>query len=191
VPVGTDTKRFKPDDAKRTETRAQLGIQPDEVVLLNVSELEERKGTGRVIESLPFVRERSPLTRYLILGKGSCREALEKRVGELYLTPWVHFLGTTTELPRFYNAADIFVMVPDKEANSIASHEAMASGLPVIVSDSGGFQEVVDDSCGRLVNPQSRDEIVKAILELAENGLLRKELGQQGRKRIEERLTLP
>jgi len=189
VPVGTDTQRFKPDEAKRAETRAELGIQPDEVVLLNVSELEERKGTGRVVESLPYVREKFPLTRFLILGKGDCRERLEKRVEELRLTPWVNFLGTTTELPRFYNAADIFVMVPDKEANSIACHEAMACGLPVIVSNSGGFQEVVDDTCGRIVNAQSRDEIVGAILELAASGMLREQLGSQGRKRIEERLT--
>ena len=189
VPVGTDVDTFKPNQARRDRTRKQLGIDKDDVVLLNVSELEPRKGTLRVIEALPNVREKHPQIRYVILGRGGYRAALEKRVEELNLLDCVRFLGTTTDLVNFYNAADIFVMLPEHEANSIACHEAMACELPVVVSSSGGFQEVVDSTCGRIVNVEDRKEIVAGILDLAENAELRHRLGKRGRKVIRERLT--
>lgn len=189
VPVGTDVDRFKADATKRLELRRKLGIVEDEVVLLNVSELEQRKGTLRVIEALPSIKAQFPKIRYLVLGKGSYGPALEKRVEELNLRDCVHFLGTTTDLVSFYSASDIFVMVPDYEANSIASHEAMACELPLIVSSTGGFKEVVDQRCGRLVNIDEREEVTAAILELAKDPELRRSLGRQGRKVIQERLT--
>jgi glycosyltransferase involved in cell wall biosynthesis len=189
VPVGTDAERFKSDPEIRKGMRNKLGIAEDEVVLLNVSELEQRKGTWRVIEALPYVREKFPKIRYLILGKGEYQLALEKRVVELNLRDCVKFLGTTTDLLSFYNAADIFIMLPDHEANSIASHEAMACELPLIVANTGGFEEVAEPNCARLVNIHDRGEIVRSILELAENSELRHELGERGRKVIQERLT--
>lgn len=189
IPVGTDVEKFRPDETIRERTRNKLGIADKEVVLLNVSELEQRKGTWRVIEALPYVRKKFPKIRYLILGKGEYQASLEKRVEELNLRDCVKFLGTTTDLVSFYSAADIFIMLPDHEANSIASHEAMACELPLIVANTGGFGEVVDSTCARLVNIDDRGEIVMSILELAENPELRRELGRQGRKMIQKRLT--
>jgi glycosyltransferase involved in cell wall biosynthesis len=65
----------------------------------------------------------------------------------------------------------------------------MACELPLIVSDTGGFREVVDSTCGCRVNIHDRGEITASILELANNGSLRRDLGRGGRKIIQERLT--
>ena len=189
IPVGTDVRRFSIDVKKRRNVRDEIGIADDEIVLLNVSELEERKGTLRVIEALPSIRAVIPRVRYLILGRGNFRSTLESRVEQLGLADCVHFMGTTTDLASYYNAADIFVMLPDYEANSIACHEAMSCGLPVIVSSSGGFKEVVTADCGRLVDIEDRQAIVTAVLELAQDLDLRKRLGQTGRTLIQNKLT--
>jgi len=189
IPVGTDAEKFRPDETTRERTRNKLEIADDEVVLLNVSELEQRKGTWRVIEALPYVREKFSKIRYIILGKGEYQPTLERRVEELNLKDCVKFLGTTTDLLSFYNAADIFIMLPDNEANSIASHEAMACELPLIVANTGGFNEVVDSSCGRRVDINNREGVVATILGLANNPSLRRDLGRGGRKIIQERLT--
>ncbi|MGH9318932.1 MAG: glycosyltransferase family 4 protein [Vicinamibacteria bacterium] len=189
IPVGTDVKKFKRDVGVREESRRRMGISSDDVVLLSVAALEKRKGIGRLVEALPKVRSEYPSVRCVIVGSGTERPMLEKRVAELGLGDRVSFMGASTNLHSFYNAADIFVMLPDYEANSIASHEAMACELPLLVSASGGFGEVVDSSCGRLVPADDGDRIASTLIELARDAPLRRELGAEARRRIEERLT--
>lgn len=189
IPVGTDVNKFKRDVGMREEARRRLGISPEDVVLLTVSALEKRKGIDRLLEALERVRRECPNVRCLIVGSGIERPALERRAAELGLSDRAAFLGTSTELAGFYNAADIFVMLPDYEANSLASHEAMACELPLVVSDSGGFAEVVDSRCGRLVTPDNLSRITSSIVELARDAPLRRDLGAEARRRIEERLT--
>lgn len=186
LPSGTNPHRFKPDSQKRAAMRAQLGIPNHAPVLLNVSALERRKGTWRVIEALPQIRARCPDVRYLIMGAGSERVGLEKRAVELGVRDAVLFGGTTADLSPYYNAADIFVMLSDAEAGSIACLEAMASGLPVVVSNTGGFEEVVSQSSGRIVDVNSFESIAKTILELIDNPELRARLGMAGRATIIE-----
>lgn len=189
LPSGTDPERFKPDEARRASTRRELGLSDDEVVLLNVAALEGRKGAWRMIETLPNVRAQTPNVRYLILGEGSQRKALERRVEELNLKESVIFAGTTSDLPRYYNAADIFVMLPDAEAGSVACLEAMASGLPVVVSNTGGFGEVVDESCGRMVDVHDTDMIVSTIATLARVRMQQRQMGEAGRRIVIEKFA--
>src|SRR5678815_5341639 len=99
------------------------------------------------------LRSRFPQLRYFILGQGEEKCELEKLVKELGLNDVVLFAGTTSELENAYNMADILVMLTDDEGNSIACHEAMSSGLPVLVSDTGGFIESVPPNAGFRVNP--------------------------------------
>jgi glycosyltransferase involved in cell wall biosynthesis len=189
VPVGTDPRRFRPYSVLRAQMRKHWGMADDEVVLLNVSALEERKGTWRVIQSLPEIRKHCPKVRYVILGEGSHKPVLEQMVHELGLTDCVLFAGTTPDLVPWYNLADIFVMLPDAEANSIACHEAMACGLPVVVANTGGFGEVVTGQAGRLVDIYNRSMIASTIVELAELPELRHRMGLEGRHIIQERLS--
>lgn len=189
LPSGTDPVRFQPDAARRAAARRELGLLDDEIVLLNVAALEARKGAWRVIEALPQIRLSCPKIRYLILGEGPEKERLTRRVGELGLRDKVIFAGTTNDLPRYYNAADIFVLLSDAEAGSVATLEAMASGLPVIVSSAGGFAEVVDEASGRILDISNPAEIISCILALAQDPELRKKLGDAGRGAIIEKYS--
>jgi glycosyltransferase involved in cell wall biosynthesis len=189
LPSGTDPDRFRPDAEKRAMTRLQLGLRDDDFVLLNVSALEERKGTWRVIEALPAMLAQCPNVRYLILGKGSEETHLRQRVAALGLESRVIFAGTTTDLAPYYSAADIFVMLPDAEAGSLACLEAMSSGLPIVVSRTGGFTEVMDESIGRIVDMNDSAATVHAVLELASDGALRKRLGVAGRATVIENFS--
>lgn len=186
LPSGTDPSRFKPDVTRRAATRARLGFQLDDVVLLNVSALERRKGTWRVIEALPQIRAHCPRARYLVMGEGPERAKLEQRAQELGLCDAVVFGGTTNDLTPIYNAADIFVMLSDEEAGSLALLEAMASGLPTIVSDTGGFDEVVSSNSGRKVSAESAAEFTKVVFELVLDKNLRAEMGGFARRKVIE-----
>lgn len=184
LPSGTDPKRFEPNPTRRRIMRRQLGFKDDDVVLLNVAALEHRKGAWRVIEALPNVRVRCPNIRYLVLGNGPERGVLEARAIELGVRDVVIFAGTTTELPGYYNAADIFVMLSDAEAGSIALLEAMASALPVLVPNTGGFGEVVNEMCGQFVALDDRESIIAALDLLTSNVEHREKCGTVGRQQI-------
>lgn len=184
VPVGTDPERFKTNSLLRDRSRKQCGIKEDDTVLLNVSSLEPRKGVGRVIQAVSRLVVRFPHLKYLVLGQGEQELELRRMVEELRLDHAVVFAGTTSELEAYYNAADIFVMLPDDEGNSIACHEAMSSGLPVVVSDSGGFVESVPTTAGFLVAPDDAEQIDDALSRLIKAPLLRQSMGQAGRAHV-------
>ena len=184
LPSGTDPARFNPDATKRSEGRAQFGLVADDLVILNVAALERRKGAWRVLEALPQVRAACPRVRYLVMGEGAERANLEQRAVELGVRDAIVFGGTTNDLTPVYNAADIFVLLSDAEAGSIALLEAMASGLSVIVSDTPGMREIVDDGCGRYVALDDTSALAQSVLALAKDVELRQTLGMNGRERI-------
>lgn len=188
LPSGTDPARFFPDPERRAQKRRELGFADDELVLLNVSALEPRKGTWRVVEAMPQILERAGSVRYLILGDGPQRNALEARAKELGVAERILFAGTTSNLAPYYNAADVFVMLSDSEAGSIACLEAMSSGLPVIVSDAGGFGEVATPECGRMIDINLPRALAEAVAELRDSAL-REERGRNARRRIVENFS--
>lgn len=189
VPVGTDFERYRPDPDLRRIKRRELGLAEGEFALLNMAALERAKGAHLVLDALPLVRRRLPGVRYLVLGTGEQEDSLRRQAETLGLGGIVHFLGTSNNLAPFYNASDCFILLSAAEANSVAMHEAMSSGLPVIVSSTGGTPEVVDEACGRMVDRDSPEEIAGAILELASDHALRRRMGEAARRKIVAELS--
>jgi glycosyltransferase involved in cell wall biosynthesis len=185
VPVGTDPDRFVPNSDMRRQSRKHWGFSDSEVVLLNVSSLERRKGIHRVVQTMSRLRRRFPQLRYFVLGEGEEKPELVKLVDELSLNEVVMFAGTTSELEAAYNMADVLLMLPNDEGNSVACHEAMSTGLPVVVSDTGGFIESVPAMAGFRVNPDDPSEIDDALSRLITDPLLRQTMGQAGRSHIQ------
>ncbi|HJZ95054.1 MAG TPA: glycosyltransferase family 4 protein, partial [Candidatus Solibacter sp.] len=184
LPPGTDPERFRPHAALRAAMRQRYGFTDQDVVLLNVSELECRKGPRRVVEAVHRLRDRFPNLRYFILGTGEDEPVLRRLVHGRGLGEQVIFGGRTTHLEAYYNLADIFVMLPEAEANSVACHEAMSSGLPVVASDTGGFPESVPSQAGLFAAPDNAAEIDAALARLIEDPSLRRSMGEAGRAHI-------
>jgi glycosyltransferase involved in cell wall biosynthesis len=184
VPVGTDPARFQPDPSLRAAFRRKHGYRDDDIVLLNVSALEPRKGVRRSIQAMERLRDRAPNLRFFILGQGDDEPHLRGMVEAAGLSNRVIFGGVTAQLEAYYNMADIFVMLPDAEANSIAVHEAMSCGLPVVVSNSGGFAESVAATAGYLVPFEQPAEIDGALLRLATDPDRRRVMGAAARAHV-------
>jgi len=184
VPVATDPQRFRPDASLRGEIRQRLGYQDGDVVMLNVSALEPRKGVTRAIQAMARLKDRFPQLRYYILGKGDEEAQLRRQVEQEGLQGRIAFGGVTPDLQAYYNMADIFVMLPDGEANSVACHEAMSSGLPVVVSRKPGFLETVTPGAGLLVDPEKPQEVDAALGRLIASTEQRISMGSEGRARI-------
>jgi len=147
VPNGVDAERFRPAD--RVTARRRFGLPEQAPVLVTVGGLCERKGFHRVIECLPTLARRFPGLRYLVVGGASPEgdwgprlRALAERLG---VAERVRFAGPLPpeELRWALSAADVFVLASSNEGWANVLLEAMACGLPVVVTDVGGSREVV------------------------------------------------
>ncbi|MDX2244399.1 MAG: glycosyltransferase family 4 protein [Leptolyngbyaceae cyanobacterium bins.302] len=165
----------------------------DQVNLLFVGRLVPYKGADLVIEALgklePALRNKLALT---IVGDGSERQALERRVQELNLQNVVTFVGWVKqyETQKYYSQADIFCFPSVREFGGAVVMEAMACGLPCIVVDNGGIAEYVTEGTGFKIKPISRDYVIQEMSEkiqcLVKDTDLRSQMARQAIERAKE-----
>ncbi len=144
LPYAVDNDYFARETATASKSRGDLqaawNLQPGRPVLLFASKLQERKLCGDLLEAYLQVHQTSGLHPYLVIvGDGEMRDALEQRAGESGC-PDIRFAGfrNQSELPRFFDLSTVFVLPARHEPWGLVVNEAMAAGLPVIVSDDAG-----------------------------------------------------
>lgn len=175
----------------RKEARLRLGLSEDEIVFGTVGRLALTKGQSYLIEAFAQVREYLPASRLVIMGQGPLLQELEKRAKDLGVLPWILFTGYRNDVFELLKGFDIFVLPSLAEGLSIALLEAMAMRLPVIASHVGGIPEVFGDcKCGRLVQPKDSLALAAAMVEIGSaDREVKEQLGEQGRRRVEEEFT--
>lgn len=142
-PVDRQFRELGPDDRRRA--RKALGVE-DGPLLVNVKRLHPLAGQRYLVEAMPKIRERCPNVRLWIAGEGESRAELSAQVQELKLAPAVRFLGAVSpgDLPRYYAAADLFVLPSVLEAFPTVAAESLACGTPVVTAAHPGGQELKD-----------------------------------------------
>jgi UDP-glucose:(heptosyl)LPS alpha-1,3-glucosyltransferase len=154
IPNGVDPDNFTRYDKEkcREEIRNKYGIQKDNVVFLFVGSHDKVKGLLPLLHA--FSRLEGTSARLIIVGEDKHLIASYRdKVKELDLENKVFFAGAQKEVARFYHAADAFVLPSFHEGSSLALLEAMACGLPVLVTDTGGAEELVRDGVNGFVVP--------------------------------------
>lgn len=141
-PWGVDLDRFRPGRSGRV--RRQLRWD-GEFVLLSARSLEPIYGVDVVVEAFLRLAPAEPRLRLLLLGDGSLRPSLQRRVEQAGLRSRVRFVGGVAEeaLPEYFRSADLYVSASHSDGTSVSLLEAMACGLPVAVSDLPSNQEWV------------------------------------------------
>jgi glycosyltransferase involved in cell wall biosynthesis len=143
---------------REQELREELNLAPERPVILFASKLQARKHADHLLEAYrSFIANLAPQDRpYLVIvGDGEQRAALEARAGELGLED-VRFAGfrNQSELPRFFQLADVFALPSRHEPWGLIVNEAMAAGCPVIVStDVGSHADLITDGIEGCVFP--------------------------------------
>lgn len=161
------------------------------VIFLSTSRLTLRKGIHHLIEAFAVAvkHTRVPLELHLI-GDGEQKESLVQRVKELGIESQVKFLGRANhaELPKFYQQAHVFVLPSKNEGMSNAALEALASGLPLVVSGTGGMEELVTEGKnGLFIDPELTAPFAEALVSLAQNQGSLISFGLESRRRAEAR----
>ena len=163
--VGVDLGQFVIDDEVRKEKRLELDIQKEDIVLVSAGELNINKNNRVIIEALAKIK--NDKVHYFICGQGELEKELRTLAENKGIKKQVHFLGYRTDMKELLLAADVFVMPSIREGLSRSIMEAMASGLPCLVSRiRGNCDLIIDNEGGYLCNPYSVDEFSDGINKL-------------------------
>lgn len=161
---------------------AAFGVPPDAVAVGFVGNIRPVKGAEDLLRAFDGIRPEENLHLVLI---GEVRDRhIEKQIGR---HPHVHFLGFRPDAARLVGACDIAVMPSiEREGLPKAMLEAMAQGIPAVVTDVGGMPELVEHEAGGLVVPPRDPAALRvALRRLAQDAALRRRLGAAARARIE------
>jgi len=162
IPNGVDSEHFFPKN--KEVLRKKFGIPSDSKVILSVGRLTAQKQPFRLIEVFSLIEQHLDNVILIIAGKGELLESTTNLVKEKGLKN-VRFFGyvTNNDLPDLYASADCYILTSKYEGAPLTLLEAMASGLPCIVSDIPNHMIVQDADCGIIV---CFDEIQKAAHEI-------------------------
>ncbi|MBV8055274.1 MAG: glycosyltransferase family 4 protein [Deltaproteobacteria bacterium] len=176
----------KLESAQREVLRSRLNTTSEAVVILQASRMEPWKGHWLLLDALARLAEVPQWVCWIAGGPQRHEEiayakALHARATALGLTPRIRFLGQRADVVQLLAAADIYCQ-PNLSAEpfGIAFIEAMHAGLPVVTTAAGGPAEIIDDSCGVLVQPNDPASLAAQLETLVKNEGLRRQLGAAG-----------
>ena len=195
-PVDTDV--FAPARERRASAREELGIPDGATVVGTVGNLNPSKGHEYLIRAAELVRRSRDDVCFRIMGAHSpphaeYEEGLHREARERGLDGAIEILDPGTRVAELLPALDVFAVtsVPHSEGIPTVILEAMASGIPPVVTRVGAIDELVDDGVnGILLPPEQPETTARAILELLEDPALRERLGAAGRATAVERYGL-
>jgi glycosyltransferase involved in cell wall biosynthesis len=132
---GIDSKAYAFDPASRAAVRKSYGIDSETVVVGNVGRLAYEKNQSLLLHVFKVFHSTHPESVLLLVGDGPERENLKRLAVELDLENYVIFAGTTNDVPAYLSAMDVFVFPSIFEGFGMAPLEAIAAGLPVVMSN--------------------------------------------------------
>jgi len=195
---GLDTSSFSARPQTRDEIRARHDIPPDDFLLLWLGILEPHRRLEDALEALRLLRLRGcRRVRFLIAGAAHFNPAYARKLRQIaaryHLEDFVRFHLSAVperEMADYYSAADALVYLAENQCWGLGVFEALACGLPVIVSRSCGAHEVLDDRrTAMLVSPRNAAEIADAVEDVLEIPELGPQLVREARLRVLSQIT--
>ena len=194
IPHGIDPKAFEVERDNNIIDKYGLG----EYNLLCVGTLESRKGQLFLIESMPRILKEFPNTKLLLTGRTYVQyqrdylRTLKLHIAKLNLKDKVVFLDDVpkSDLIQLYLLSSLFILPTDAEMFGLVFLEAMAAGLPIISTNKPHVREVLGNGEAGILVEREQKSIENAILRLLGDSALRRRLGSNGKKVVEQRYRL-
>jgi len=156
-----------------------------------VAHMSPEKGHAALLEAIGILRHKFPRVHLYLVGDGSLKGDLVKKTKRLGIEEFVTFTGFRTDSEALMKQFAVFCLPSLSEGLSSAILAAMASRLPVVSTKVGGIPELVaDGSTGFLVPPGDPKTLATALGKLLGDPALRTRMGEAGRKRIEDHVTV-
>jgi len=175
IPNGVDTTVYLPSDPKGKD-----------IIVTFIGRLIGNKGPHFLVEAASDVLKDFPEVRFYIIGDGPLKDELIKKVTFLKMKDRFHFFGSVPDVLPFLRETTVFVRPSLTEGMSLTVLEAMACGLPVVVSNVEGNAEIVENRVnGYLVTPANSKALAEAIIFLLSNPGSASAIGKNARKTAE------
>jgi glycosyltransferase involved in cell wall biosynthesis len=181
---GVSVESFIPDKPQGATIRERLGIGASELVIVCSARLSPEKGVDILLTAISRLIQFGFSCKCIIVGDGHWKEKLLEQTRELGLTPHVFFEGFQMSVQPYLCAADIFALTSHFEGLPFAVLEAMACGLPCVVSNVGGNAEAIHHKIhGMVVRRGSVDDVVDALRYLFTHPEARNQMSREARNR--------
>lgn len=180
---GITLSEFEHLEGAGEKVRTRLGVGADEFLLVCVARLNEQKRIDVLLSAMAKLRKTGQRCKCVIVGDGPLRKVLTEKAVALGLTGDVFFEGFQSDTRSYLKAGTAFVLTSDYEGLPLAILEAMACGLPCIVTNVGGNPEVVEGHVnGLLIPPGSADEVAATVSFLLTNPGKLREMSEMAKK---------
>lgn len=171
--------------------REEFAIDTGDFVVAVVAQLIPRKGHRFLFDVIPNLRDTHPGIRVVVLGDGSGEGDLRALAAQLNLGGTVQFAGFRDDLDNYLGCFDLLVHPATQEGLGVAMLKAAAAAVPVVAFDIAGAKEaVIHGRTGVLVPPGDVRVLQKALALMIEEPVMRQELGQAGRQRIQDEFSV-
>ena len=185
VSNGVSTSAFTPSKENGAALRAKLGISQEQFLLVCAARLAKDKGIDLLLHAVSRVVRQGVPCKCIILGEGLLRQSLEQELNALGLWNHVYFEGFQKDVRPYLQAGSAFILLSYLEGLPLSVLEAMACGLPCIVTDVGGSAEVVRNRInGLVIAPGSLEGAEDAILYLSTHPAERAAMAKNARETV-------
>ncbi|MGE4284746.1 MAG: glycosyltransferase family 4 protein [Clostridia bacterium] len=181
--VGIDVKKINLIEGKREVFRRELKISEKSLIVLSVGELNRNKNNIVIIKALAKLK--NPNIHYVLCGIGPKKNYLQTKARKYGIEHNTHFLGFRKDIVEIIKSSDIFVLPSLREGLPRSLMEAMACGLPCVVSNIRGNVDLIEHNYnGYLCDPKKADDYANAISMLVKDANQRDAMGIENSKRI-------
>ncbi|MBN1230668.1 MAG: glycosyltransferase family 4 protein [Anaerolineales bacterium] len=169
----------------REEVRKELQVPAESVLAINVARFTRQKGHTYLLDAIPEILNENPNTIFAFAGEGPYKNEIEEKARSLGINDFIRFLGNRKDIPRLLNAADIFVMPSLWEGLPMALLEAMAVGLPVVVTAVEGVKDMIETNVNGIMIPiQDVPALIEKMNVLIASPSDRQRLGKAGQELV-------
>lgn len=187
IPNGFDLMRFVPDKSSRIKVRAELGLGTDTPLVGLIARFDSQKNHIGFIEAADQVHRQMPSVHFLLVGTGvtNANAVLNDEIKGKGLQHHMHLLGRRDDIPQLMASLDVLASSSHGEAFPNVLGEAMACGVPCVVTDVGDSSEIVGNT-GRVVAAGDMKGLAESLVEiLSRPPEYRSDLGVKARSRVE------
>ena len=179
--VGIDMNKYRPaSNTEKHELRRKYGYKDDDFLLIYAAELNNNKHQDLLISAINILKDRIPNLKLLLAGVGTLEGKYRNQVNNLRITQYVDFLGDCKDVQKLLRISDIGVSSSKREGLPVNVMEAMATGLPLVVTDCRGNRDLVHDGeNGYVVGVDDLEGYAQVIEKLYKSKELRKEFGSK------------
>lgn len=186
IPNGLDARRILADAEAALSENIQVFAKTHSPLLLGVGRLAREKGFDCLISAFPEVKRSFPAAGLLLIGEGSQRAALERKIHELGLDEAVMMPGYVGNVPSIMKRSDVLCMPSFTEGLPITLLEAMTVGLPIVASDVGEISEVLGaGKGGRVIRAETPGSLAEEVISVLKESQQTADRAQWSRRRIE------